>query len=340
MGNQTPKLSPGRQMYDHIMGDIRFRLIHAVTELGIADHISSGTHNVDALAAAVGVDADVLYRVLRALASFGVFVETDARHFDLTDQAEFLLHDPRGTLRDFVTYFGSDWRRRTWDQLPEALRTGKPCFDLAFGEPVFEHLQKHPERAAVYNDVQASNSAILTPQIATAYDYSKFGTLMDVGGGHGYLLAEILKATPGLKGILFDMPGVSREDENLLEREGVANRCSVAEGSFFDDVPEGADAIILKSIIHDWDDENATRILRNCREALAPGGRILVCEVMLPGKNEPSVTKLLDLEMLAISGGLERTEPEFAALFGGAGLKLEKIHPTRVGSSILETSVC
>lgn len=331
--------SPGRQMYDHIMGDIRFRLIHAVTELHIADLVSAGTHDVDALAAEAKVDADVLFRVLRALASFGVFVETDDRCFDLTEQARFLCDDPNGTLRDFVIYFGSDWRRRTWDQLPETLRSGDPCFNLAFGEPVFDHLQKHRDRAAVYNKVQSSNSAILTPQIAAAYDYSQFSTLMDVGGGHGYLLAEILKATPGLNGILFDMPGVSKEDQNLLEREGVTDRCRIAEGSFFDGVPGGADAIILKSIIHDWNDENATRILRHCREALEPGGKILVCEVLLPGKNKPGVTKLLDIEMLAISGGRERTEPEFRQLLRGAGLNLENIYPTRAGSSILESTV-
>lgn len=331
--------SPGRQMYDHIMGEIRFRLIHAVTELGIADHIAAGTRNVDGLAEATGTDADVLCRVLRALASFGVFIETDDRHFDLTDQARLLLDGPEGRLRDFALYFGSDWRRRTWDELPTAMQTGKPMFDLAYGEPVFEHLQKHPDRAAVYNNVQASNSAILTPQIAAAYDFSEFNTLMDVGGGHGYLLAEILKATPGLNGILFDMPGVAKEDEGLLEREGVADRCSIAEGSFFDELPKGADAIVMKSIIHDWDDGNSLRILRNCRDAVGSGGTVLVCEVILPGKNEPGATKLLDLEMLAISGGRERTEPEFRELLGGAGLKLENIFATRVGTSILEASV-
>jgi hypothetical protein len=326
-------------MYDHVMGQIRFRLIHAVTELGIADHIASGIHGVDELADTARVDADVLHRVLRALASFGVFVETKDRHYDLTDQAQLIRNDPRGTLRDFVLYFGSDWRRRTWDQLPETLRTGEPCFDLAFGEPVFEYLQKHPEKAAVYNNVQASNSALVTPQIANACNFSRFETLMDVGGGHGYLLAEILKATPRLKGILFDMPGVSKEDKGLLEREGVADRCTIEEGSFFDGLPAGADAIIMKSIIHDWDDDKARRILRNCREAVGPDGKVLVCEVLLPGGNEASIAKLLDLEMLAISGGRERTEQEFRDLFESAGLKLEQIIPTRTGASVLELSV-
>ena len=331
--------SPGRQMYDHIIGDIRFRLIHAVTEIGVADHIAAGLHDVDALAEATGTDSQVLYRVLRALASFGVFVETDDRQFDLTEQARFLCDDPRGTLREFVLYFGSDWRRRTWDELINTLRTGDPCFDLAFGEPVFEYLQKHPHRAAVYNNVQASNSEILAPQIAAVYDFSQFGTLMDVGGGHGFLLTAILKTTPGLKGVLFDMPGVSKEDEGLLEREGVIDRCTIVEGSFFDGVPKGADAIIMKSIIHDWDDDNATRILEHCRDAVGPDGKVLVCEVLLPGRNDPGVTKLLDLEMLAISGGRERTEPEFRRILERAGLKLQNVYSTRVGTSILESSV-
>ncbi len=339
MNTSTRALSPGRQMYDHIMGDIRFHLIHAVTELGIADHIAAGVHSVDILAEVAGVNADVLHRVLRALASFGVFVETDERHYDFTDQARFLCNDAQGTLRDFLLYFGSDWRRRTWDQLPDTLSTGEPCFDLAFGEPVFEHFQKHPDRAVIYNNVQSSNSVVVSPQIAAAYDFSQFNTLMDVGGGHGSLLAEILKATSGLKGILFDMPGVSKEDENLLAREGVAERCKIIEGSFFDVVPKGADAIIMKSIIHDWDDEEASRILRNCRDAVTIDGKVLVCEALLPGRNEPGVTKLLDLEMLAISGGRERTEQEFRELLRSAGLNLENIYSTRVGSSILESSV-
>lgn len=339
MGTSDQVVSPGRQMYDHIMGDIRFHLIYAVTELGIADLVASGKHDVDELAKAAGVNADILCRVLRALASFGVFVETDDGQFDLTDQARLLRDHPEGTLRDFVLYFGSGWRRQTWDQLLETLRSGEPCFDLAFGEPFFEHLQKHPDRAAVYNGVQASNSALLTPQIAFAYDFSQFDTLMDVGGGHGYLLAEILKATPDLKGILFDMPGVSKEDEGLLGREGVADRCTTVEGSFFDAVPAGADAIIMKSIIHDWDDDHSTRILVNCRNAVSPDGKILVCDVLLPGRNEPGVEKLLDLEMLAISGGRERTEAEFRRLLERAGLQLDNIYPTRVGISILESSV-
>ena len=326
-------------MYDHIMGDIRLRLIHAVTELRVADQIAAGVHSVDALAEAAEVDPDVLYRILRALASFGVFVERDDRHFDMTEQARFLCDDSQGTLRDFVLYFGSDWRRQTWDQLLNTLRTGETSFDLAFGEPVFQHLQTHPDRAMIYNNVQTSNSAALAPRIATAYDFSQFDTLMDVGGGHGFLLSEILKTTKGLKGILFDLPGVSRQDEALLERSGVADRCEIVEGSFFDAVPRGANAIMLKSIIHDWDDEAARRILRNCRAALEPDGKVLICEVLLPGKNDPGVTKLLDLEMLAISGGRERTETEFRELLQSVGLHLEKIHTTWAGYSILESSV-
>lgn len=324
-------------MYDQILGDIRMRLIHAVTVLNIADHVSAGQHSVDELARTTDVNADVLHRVMRALASFGVFAETEDRHYDLTPQAEFLCRDARGTLREFVLYFGSDWHYRTWDQLLNTLRTGETSFDLAFGEPFFEHLQKNTDRAANYNNVQTSNSVLNCRHIAAAYDFSQFNTLMDVGGGHGSLLLEILKSAPALKGIIFDMPGVSLEEKNLFKEAVVSGRCSTMEGSFFDALPGGADAIIMKSIVHDWNDEKARSILKNCREAVGSGGKVLVCEFLLPGKNEPSVMKLIDLEMLAISGGHERTEQEFRALFESAGLRLNGIHGTRSGMSILET---
>jgi len=326
--------SPGRALFDQIFGDIRLRLIHAVTALNIADLVAAGTHDVDALAERTGTKADLLYRVLRALAGLGIFRETDDRHFVLTPQAEYLCSDKQGSLRDFILYLGSDWHYRAWDQLPNTLRGGESSFDLAFGEPLFAHLQGNPERSAVYNRVQHSNSAVMARSVPRSYDFSKFGTVMDVGGGHGLLMVEILRSAPGLRGILFDMPGVSQR--NLLEESGVADRCRVVEGSFFDPLPRGADAIVMKSIIHDWDDEQARRILANCRDAINPGGRVLVCEVLLPGKNEPSLLNLIDLEMLVMSGGRERTEPQYRELFESAGLRLSAVHPAAVGMSVLE----
>ncbi len=338
---QTPKSStqtpsPGRLLYDRILGDIPLRLIHAVTELNIADLVAAGEHSVEALAARAGVNADILYRVMRTLSSIDIFTETEDRHFELTPQAELLRSDVDNSLRNFILYLAADWHYRTWGQFLETLRSGETSFDLAYGEPFFENLQTNPDRAANYNTVMTDHSASNARQVAQTYDFSQFNTLMDVGGGHGSLLVEILKSTPGLNGIVFDMPGVSLEGGNLLEKTGFSDRASIVEGSFFEALPRAADGIIMKSIIHDWSDEKARQILQNCREAVGPGGKILLCESVLPGKNEPGIAHFIDLEMLVISGGQERSEREYRALLESAGLRLREIYPTRSGLSILE----
>jgi hypothetical protein len=328
--------SPGQLIYDRILGDIPVRLIHAVTVLNIADLIAAGEHSVDALAQSASVDANFLYRVMRTLAGIDIFTETQDRHFELTPQAEFLRSDVRGSLRSFILYLGADWHYRTWNHLLDTLRSGETSFDLAYGEPFFDHLQTNADRAANYNDVMTSWSEVNARQVAQSYDFSQFDTLMDVGGGHGSLLVEILKSAPALKGIIFDMPGVSLEGEIMFEKAGVSDRCSVVEGSFFEALPRGADAIIMKSIIHDWNDDKARQILRNCRDAVGPSGKVLLCEFVLPPSNAPGIVNLLDLEMLVISGGQERSGQAYRELFESAGLRMSGIYATRAGLSILE----
>jgi len=329
----------GRDLYDRILGDIPVRLIHAVTMLNIADLVAAGKHSVDDLAATAGVDAGILYRVMRTLAGMEIFSETADRHFDLTPQAELLRSDVGGSLRNFILYLGAGWHYRTWNHFLDSLRTGKPSFDLAFDEPFFDSLQKDAERAANYNAVMTDHSVVTARQVAQAYDFSRFDSLMDVGGGHGLLLVEILRVTPGLRGIIFDMPGVTLEAGNLFDQAGLSDRCTVVEGSFFEPLPRQADGIILKSIIHDWNDEKSIQILQNCRDALAPGGKILLCEFVRPGKNKPSAVNLIDLEMLVISGGQERSEQEFRELFEAAGLQMTAVYPTRSGRCVLEAAV-
>lgn len=331
--------SPARNLYERILGDIPLRLIHAVTVLNIVDCIAQGEHSVDALAEKAGVDADILYRVMRTLSGIDIFSETGGRQFALTPQAELLRSDVSGSLRNFVLYLGAQWHYRTWNHFLETLRSGETSFDLAFGEPFFEHLQGNAERAANYNNVMTDHSVMNASQLAESYDFSQFDTLMDVGGGHGLLLLEILKANPALQGIVFDMPGVSLEAGNLFEKAGVGDRASLIEGSFFNDLPRGADGIIMKSIIHDWNDEKSRRILQNCRDAVGPDGKVLLCEFVLPEINQHSFANFLDLEMLVISGGQERSESEFRKLFDSAGLVLTGIYPTRSGQSVLEAEV-
>jgi len=334
---QTP--APARLLYDRILGDIPLRLIHAVTVLNIADFIAAGEHSVDVLAEEVAVDDNILYRVMRTLSGLEIFTETGSRHFALTPQAELLRTGVPGSLRNFVLYLGADWHYRTWDHFLETLRCGETSFDLAYGEPFFEHLQTNSERAANYNEVMTDHSTMNARQVAQSYDFSQFSTLMDVGGGHGLLLAEILKATPALQGIVFDMPGVSLEGGNQFEKAGLSERASIIEGSFFEALPRDADGIIMKSIIHDWNDEKSRQILENCRDAVGPGGKVLLCEFVLPESNKPGFANLLDLEMLVISGGQERSEREFRKLFESAGLSLAGIYPTRSGQSVLEAEL-
>ncbi len=330
--------SAGQILYDRILGDIPLRLIHAVTVLNIADLVAAGENSVEGLAQSAQVDAGILYRVMRTLAGIDIFKETQDRHFELTPQAELLRGDAPGSLKPFVLYFGAEWHYQTWNQLLNTMRTGESSYHLAFGEPFFDHLQKMPEQAAIYNEVMTSHSMTRGKYVAESYDFSQFKTLMDVGGGHGSLLASILKTAPLLEGIVFDLPGVSSEVEGLFEKAGVDDRSSIIEGSFFDALPQLADGIIMKTIIHDWDDEKALQILQNCREAVGPEGKVLLCELVVPELNEPSLLKMIDLEMLVISGGQERTEREYRSLLGRAGLDLIGVYPTRSGFSILEAS--
>jgi len=331
--------SPTRVLYERILGDIPIRLIHAVTVLNIADFVAAGEHSVEALADKASVDANILYRVMRTLSGLEIFTETADRHFALTPQAELLCTGVPGSLRNFVLYLGADWHYRTWDHFLETLRGGETSFDLAHGEPFFEHLQTNSERATNYNEVMTDHSTMNARQVAQSYDFSQFSTLMDVGGGHGLLLAEILKATPALQGIVFDMPGVSLESGNQFANAGLSDRASIIEGSFFDTLPRDADGIIMKSIIHDWNDEKSRQILENCHDAVGPNGKVLLCEFVLPETNKPGFANLLDLEMLVISGGQERSEREFRSLFESAGLRLSGIYHTRSGQSILEAEV-
>jgi hypothetical protein len=200
----------------------------------------------------------------------------------------------------------------------------------------FDYFQSHPEEGEIFNDAMTSLSRMAAPAIAEAYDFGRFGKLVDVAGGHGLLLTTVLRRYPALHGILFDLPEVVAGAGGAIRAAGVEDRCEIAAGDFFRAVPEGADAYMLKSIIHDWDDERAAAILRTCRRAMAPGGRVLVVEMLVPPGNEPGFSKLLDLEMLAIPGGRERNAEEFRDLFAAAGFELTAVAPTRSPMCVIE----
>jgi SAM-dependent methyltransferase len=216
------------------------------------------------------------------------------------------------------------------------VKTGERAFDAIFGSPPFEYLAGNPSAAAVFDEAMTGWSMQNSVAVAEAYDFSGIRTLMDVGGGHGYLLATILKANPSLRGILFDTAEVTEGAKARIAAEGLSDRCTVSAGSFFGSLPDGADACILKSVIHDWDDQRSATILRNCGRAVGPGGRVLLAEMVIPPGNEPHVGKLLDLEMLIMVGGRERSEADFRDLLAAAGIRQARIVTTPSPMCVVE----
>jgi hypothetical protein len=336
--DQATKMRLSLTLLQKISGAWISQAIYVAAKLGIADLLKDGAKSSEALAKATDVDPDSLYRVLRALASIGLFAERENRHFELTPLAEYLQSDIPGSMRAIALMFGSEeWRWQPWGDILYSVKTGKPSFDHVFGMPVFAYLAQNPEAAAIFSEAMTSFTVMFSDAVIAAYDFSSIKTLVDVGGGQGSFLAAILKANPTLKGIVYDLPTVIAGAKPQIEASGLEGRCDMIAGDFFESVPAGADAYILKSVIHDWDDEHAIAILKNCHPAMTENGRLLLIENVLPSGNAPSFGKFLDLEMLLITpGGRERTEAEFRNLFEAAGFNLTKITPTQSQLSVIE----
>jgi hypothetical protein len=331
--NQEP--SPSAQLTQMIFGFIPAQAIATAAKLGIADLLKDGPRSVDDLAQASGTHRRSLYRLLRALASVGVFAEDADGVFRLTPVAEFLRSDVPGSLRAFSIYFGADFHLRVWEDLWFSVTHGQPVFNHIHKKGVFEYFEQNSEHAKIFNDAMTSFSASVSEPIVNAYDFSGVGKLADVGGGQGLLLSAILKKYPAMKGILYDAGSVVAGAKNLLVAQGVSERCELVAGDFFDSAP-AAGAYIMKHIIHDWEDEKAIGILRNCRQAMTGNGKVLVVEMVVPEGNTPSPSKFLDLEMLIFLHSYERTEKEYAELFEKAGFRLTRVVPTESPYSIVE----
>jgi hypothetical protein len=330
---QTPP--PEAILTQMAFGAMLTQALYVVAKLGIADLLASGERGVSELAVETKTHERSLYRVLRSLAANGIFREVAPKTFALTPLAEPLRADAPGSMRNGVIFMGEEWHYRVWSNMMHSVRTGKPAWGETHGAEVFDYFAVNPEQSEIFNGAMTDMSVTTAPFVVEAYDFSRFGTLADIAGGHGYLLARILKANPELSGILFDVPSVIGGASSLLEREGVAERVERVSGDFFAAVPR-ADAYIMKHIIHDWEDERAVIILKNINAAMVREGRILIVESVVPEGNAPHYSKLLDLEMLTSPGGIERTAAEYAALLAEAGLKLARIIPTRSPFSIIE----
>jgi hypothetical protein len=314
---------------DQLISGFRIsQAIYVVAELGIADLLASGPQGSDALARAAGADEDALYRVLRFLTGVGLFAEVAPHRFALTTLGAGLRRDVRGSIRPKAVNILDEPHWQAWGQLRHSVQTGEVGFQKAYGMELFEYLRAQPEHAASFNQAMTSNTAQSGGAIARAYDFSGIRCLVDVGGGHGLLLATILQAYPVLRGVLFDQPEVIAGAPPVLEEAGVAERCEVVGGDFFAAVPPGGDAYLLRQIIHDWDDARATAILATCRRALHGEGKVLVVErAIAPDYREALPVLHLDLQMLVLLGGKQRTEAEYGRLFSTAGLRLSAVVP-------------
>jgi hypothetical protein len=312
--------------------------IHAAVELGVPDLLADGERTSDDLARASGADPAALYRLLRALASLGVLHEAEGRRFSLTPLGQPLRTDVPGSMRGWARLLGREYVWRSWGNLANAVRNGENSFRALYGADVFEWRAEHPEESAIFDEAMRSLTAPQAAAVLAAYDFGRFGTIVDVGGGNGTLLASLLAAHSEAHGILFDQAHVVAGADSVLQSAGVADRCEIVAGSFFENVPEGGDAYVLKSIIHDWEDEESVAILRACRTSMEPSAVVLLIERDLGGPNENPAAKLSDLNMLVMPGGLERSEDEYAALFKQAGLRYASTTVTATGHAVIEAS--
>jgi len=286
----------------------------------------------DELGQMAGVAGDMLYRVLRALASIGIFSEDPEGRFALTPLAATLCGD--SGQRAYARLHGQELYQ-SWGKLLEAVRTGDAGFVRAYGMSAFEFFSKNPDRGAVFDKAMTGHHGPEADPMLDAYDFSAFSELVDVGGGNGSLLMAILKRHEHMRGVLFDLPRVVERAKDAVESSGVQNRCRLAGGTFLESVPSGADAYLLRHVLHDWRDEDSARILGHCRDGMKEGGKVLVVEIVVPAGNDPSFAKWMDL-MMVTYGGKERSEKQYRKLFTQAGLRLTRIVPTRAGISVIE----
>jgi len=311
--------------------------VYVAAKLGIADLLAAGPVHYEDLAGKTHTHAPSLYRIVRALASVGVFVELDAGHFALTPMASLLQTAVPNSMRALAIMYGEE-QYRAWGSLLQSVRTGQPAFDRQFGMDVFEYFRQNPEAGAIFNEAMTNWTTQASAAVAATYDFSRFGSMIDVGGNQGTLLATILRQYPTARGALFDLPHVVATAKDHLAKAGVDNRCTILGGDFFKAVPSGGDAYLLSYVLHDWDDERCVAILAQCRKAIAPNGTLLVIEMVLPEGNEPSFGKWLDLHVLVMASGRERTAEQYRALLLVGGFNLQRLIPTPAGSSIVEAT--
>jgi len=326
------------QLRQLVMGFRDTQLIYVAAKLGLADEIAQKPQTASELAAAAGTEPRALYRLLRALASRGVFAEADDGRFEMTPMAEFLRRDGPRSLRSTAMLYGDELLWRAYGRLFYSIETGKSSFEQVYGEPFYDYLHKHPVSAQPFHDAMTGFSEQEEAAILAAYDFSTMRSIVDVGGGQGGFALALLRKHADLRATIFDGTPPREDTLQSFAQSGAAARANFVTGDFFATVPQGGDLYLLKSILHNWDDIAAITILRKCREAMREHGRLLVAERIVPPGNAPSEAKLFDINMLVSLGGEERTEDEYTSLFDQSGLKLTRTIPTTSHLSLIEAT--
>jgi len=313
--------------------------ISVAAKLGIADLLTDGPKNTEELAQVTATDAQSLYRLLRSLASFGIFAEDEAGRFSLTPRAAMLQTDIPGSLRAYAIVIGEEWDWRMWGGILHSVKTGEPAFDHLFGMEFQDYYNQNPEVAKKFDGAMVSALAMTDAAIMSNYDFSSTSKVVDIGtgGGEAGLIVSILKKYPTMQGILFDLPPRIEAAKTLIKAEGLEARCELIAGDVFKSFPSGGDTYIVKNLIHDYDDERAIALLSNCHKAIAKNGKLLIVEMVIPPGNEPSLGKILDVEaLLMTSGAIERTEAQYRELCEASGFKLTNVISSRSPFSIIE----
>jgi O-methyltransferase domain/Dimerisation domain len=333
--DRPPDAAAVAALWQLIMGFRATQLVHVAAKLGLADHLKT-PQTAHQLAQLVGADADALHRILRALASLGIFTEGPDGAFALTPLAQLLRSDAPGSLRATAEIYGEDWLWRAYGSLSHSARTGRPAFAEVHGQRLYEYLRDHPVAAAQFHAAMSEFSAQDAAAVLAAYDFANIGTVVDVGGGQGTLVAALLQAHPGLSGVVFDLGPAVEEARGHLAAAGLAGRATAVAGDFFAEVPRDGDLYLLKNVLHNWDDDAVVRILRTCRRAMSDRARLMAIERVIPAGNAPSEAKLFDINMLVVVGGRARSEAEYRRLFAAARLSLTRVIPTAAAVSLVE----
>ncbi len=327
------ELPPQVQFMQFVTGKWISKPIYVAAKLGIADMLGDEPKSISELAKKTNSKEELLYRLMRVLASIGIFKEVYDKHFVITPMAECLRSE---AMRAVALLFNSDWNDKAWMYLLDSVKTGDIAFDKAHGMSIMDWFKNNPEAVDIFSKANAWKAVNSHRAIVDVYDFTGITTITDVGGGIGALMTEILASNFSVEGIIAELPQVIKEANNLIKEKGIEERCKTSECDFLKEIPYGSDAYLLSHILHDWSDEKCNVILNNCYKAMKPGSKLLIIEMIIPSGNDFSIAKLLDLEMLVLSGGKERTESEYKQLLEKSGLKLNRIISTKESICIIE----